>query len=47
LFGSVIYPWPEIARWCAIPKFILVFTGIVYVIYGGIVLMVEKIQTKD
>jgi hypothetical protein len=44
IFGSVASPWPQIARWCAIPKFVLVFMGIVYVIYGGIVALVERIS---
>ena len=44
LFGSVASPWPEIARWCAIPKFVLVFLGIVYVIYAGAVALVERIS---
>jgi hypothetical protein len=44
LLGSVASPWPEIARWCAILKFALVFVGIVYVIYGGVVVLVERIS---
>ena len=46
IFGSVTSPWPEIARWCAIPKFILVFIGVVYVIYGGVVLLVDRISPE-
>lgn len=44
IFGSVVTPWPEIARWCAIFKFALIFIGIVYVIYGGVVALVERIS---
>jgi hypothetical protein len=44
IFGTVTSPWPEIARWCAIFKFVLVFVGIVYVIYGGAVALVERIS---
>jgi len=47
LFGSVVSPFPEIARWCAIPKFILIFTGIVYVIYGGVVALVEHLSLAE
>ena len=47
IFGSVVSPWPEIARWCAIPKFALVFIGIVYVIYGGVVALVERISPRE
>ena len=43
MFGPVISPWPEIAYGCAVIKFILVFVGIVYVIYGGVVGLVEKV----
>jgi len=43
IFGMVASPWPEIARWCAVFKFALVFIGIVYVIYGGVVVLVERI----
>jgi len=44
IFGSVASPWPEIARWCAILKFSLIFVGIVYVIYGGVIAVVERIS---
>jgi hypothetical protein len=27
-------PWPQIARWCALPKFALVFLGLTYVVLG-------------
>jgi hypothetical protein len=47
LFGSVVSPWPEIARWCAIPKFALIFVGIVYAIYGGVVALVNHITPQD
>ena len=47
LFGAVVSPWPEIARWCAIPKFVLIFIGIVYVIYGGVVALVERISPPE
>ena len=44
IFGSVVSPWPEIARWCAIFKFALIFISIVYVIYGCVVALVEQIS---
>jgi hypothetical protein len=38
LNGPIQSPWPEIARWCALPKFaIAVLTGVGYVILYGIV----------
>lgn len=47
IFGTVASPWPEIVRWCAIPKFILIFMGIVFVIYGGAVALVERISPVE
>jgi hypothetical protein len=47
ILGTVASPWPEIARWCAIPKFILIFMGIVFVIYGGVVALVERISPME
>jgi len=47
IFGKVASPWPEIARWCAIPKFALIFMGIVFVIYGGVVALVERISPEQ
>jgi hypothetical protein len=37
LFSSVVSPWPQVAYWCAIIKFTLVFLGLVYTFYGGVV----------
>jgi hypothetical protein len=42
LFGSATAPWPQIAAWCAGPKFILIFLGLVYVLYGGVVSLAIK-----
>ncbi len=47
IFGAVVPPWPEIARWCAMIKFALIFIGIVYAIFGGVVALVERISTKE
>lgn len=37
LFSSVTAPWPQLAKWCAISKFSLVFLGLLYVGFGGVV----------
>jgi hypothetical protein len=37
LFGSVAEPWPQIARWCAVPKFVLVFVGLLYAALATVV----------
>lgn len=47
LLGYVVSPLPEIARWCAIFKFALIFIGIVYVLYGGVVALVERISPDN
>ena len=47
IFGSVVPPWPEIARWCAIVKFSLIFISIVYVLYGGVVALVDRISPDE
>lgn len=36
LLGPVVSPWPEIALACAVPKFVLVFGGILYALGGAI-----------
>jgi hypothetical protein len=34
LFGVLVSPWPELAKWCAVVKFALIFMGMVYAFYG-------------
>jgi hypothetical protein len=41
LNGTIESPWPEIAKWCALPKFaITLLTGVGYVILYGMVAFV-------
>lgn len=47
IFGTVVSPWPEVARWCAVIKFGLIFIGIVYVIYGGVIALVERTPSQE
>jgi len=42
LFDSVSSPWPQIAAWCAVPKFGLIFLALVYALYGGVISLVIK-----
>lgn len=35
LFGTISNPLPQAAFWCASAKFMFVFLGLVYAIYGG------------
>jgi hypothetical protein len=44
LWGTLSAPWPALARWCAIPKFALIFLGLVYVIYGGAAWLASKMN---
>lgn len=37
LGGPIESPWPQLAKWCAIPKFTILFAGTLYAITGGIV----------
>lgn len=37
IFGTLVSPWPEIARWCALVKFGLLFAGLVYSFLGLVV----------
>ena len=44
--GMLDYRWPALARWCALIKFGLVFAGLVYVFYGGVVAFVQRLSKK-
>jgi len=44
LFGTEMAVWPVVARWCALPKFLIVGAGLIYVILGTIVVVVLKIK---
>jgi hypothetical protein len=41
LFNKAASPWPQIALGCAVPKFVFVFLGIVYVLLGLVVSWVK------
>jgi hypothetical protein len=42
LFGSLSVPWPQIARWCAIFKFGLIFVGMVYAFLGLVAYLSQR-----
>jgi len=44
LLGSQQALWPAVARWCAIPKFLIVAAGLVYVGIGTVWAMVAKVR---
>lgn len=41
LLGAEVELWPGLARWCAVPKFVLVGAGLAYIILGAIVMTVR------
>jgi len=45
LRGAVKSPWPQIAWWCAVPKFIIVFAGLGYVAIAFIIWLVALLKT--
>jgi hypothetical protein len=42
LLGSQQVSWPAVARWCAIPKFLIVAAGLIYVGLGVVLAVVTK-----
>ena len=47
LLGSQQALWPVVARWCAIPKFLIVAAGLVYVGVGAVLVMVTKARRPN
>jgi len=37
LLGSQQELWPRMALWCAVPKFLIVAVGLVYVLIGAVI----------
>jgi hypothetical protein len=46
LRGAVKSPWPQIARWCAIPKFIIIVAGLGYVAIAAFIGLVALLKTS-
>ena len=46
LLGSEQELWPMIALWCAVPKFVIVALGLVYIIIGVVVVVTEKLHGR-
>jgi hypothetical protein len=42
LLGSERAYWPVVARWCAIPKFLIVSAGIIYILWAVILKVTNK-----
>ena len=47
LIGSEQEVWPALARWCAIPKFLIVMSGLAYIIIGIIAVMVISARERE
>jgi hypothetical protein len=47
LFGMAAVPWPQVARWCALIKFTIVFLGIIYIFYGAVVNLVSRLVSSE
>jgi hypothetical protein len=46
LLGSRQVLWPAVARWCALPKFLIVAAGLVYVGLGAVLAMAAKAREQ-
>jgi hypothetical protein len=47
LLGSEQRLWPVVARWCAVPKFVIVAVGLLYIVIGGMVVVVRVRRGKE
>jgi len=47
LLGSQQALWPAVARWCAIPKFLIVAAGLVYIAVGLVLVIMTKARRSD
>ena len=46
LLGTQLDLWPLVARWCAIPKFLILISGLTYVVLGYFFLRVMTIRNR-
>jgi hypothetical protein len=47
LFGSQRELWPVVARWCAIPKFVIVAVGLLFLILGSIAALALRFGSRN
>ena len=47
LLGSEQRLWPVVARWCAVPKFLTVAAGLLYILIGTVVVVVVVRRGKE
>ena len=47
LLGSQRELWPVVARWCAIPKFLIVAAGLLFLVLGSIAALVLRFGSRN
>ena len=47
LLGSQQELWPAVARWCAIPKFLIVAAGFLFLLVGALVVLFLRLGSRD
>ncbi len=47
LLGNESEIWPTLAFWCAIPKFLIVAAGLLYLVVSVLIMMIRKPQTQS
>lgn len=45
LRGPIESPWPQIAKWSSLPKFVIVGAGILYALCGGLIWIVTRFKS--
>jgi hypothetical protein len=46
LLGSNLAIWPKVAAWCAVPKFVIVAAGLVYILIGALISLLSRRRTN-
>ena len=47
LFGPVADPWPAVARWCAIAKFLLILGCLLYAMFGLAAHLFRRLSVRE
>ena len=42
LLGSNLAIWPKVAKWCAVPKFVIVAAGLAYILNGALISLLSQ-----
>ncbi len=46
MVSAVASPWPQVARYCALPKFALVILGVIYVVVGVVACFAPPVKPR-